>query len=208
MQAGSERRSRLREALLDLCFEQGIRSTTLDQLLDRADVGAAAFAGEFAGLEDCFCQIYAEERDRMLAEIARATAAGAWRDRLRAAAYALLRSLNRDRRVAHLVMSEVRCAGERAQILMEEGIEATFELLDQGRGELEDPATISQSTAESIGGGIFGQIYVAVERDFPLREEVVPQMLYAAVLPYLGPVAAAEELRIPPPPTPSGHDSQ
>jgi hypothetical protein len=50
-----------------------------------------------------------------------------------------------------------------------------------------------------VVGGIFSQIMIVVSRGEEVRQEAVPQMMYAVVLPYLGHEAALEELNIPPP---------
>ena len=57
-----------------------------------------------------------------------------------------------------------------------------FDLIDGGRQEREDPDAISRTTAESIGGGIFSQIYAGVLQPSPPSEDPVPELMYAAVL--------------------------
>lgn len=75
-----------------------------------------------------------------------------------------------------------------------------FDLIDEGRSERADPDSLSRATAVAIGGGILARIYAAVEGGtLELGEETVPQLMYAAVLPYLGPEAAQRELDIRPP---------
>jgi hypothetical protein len=55
-----------------------------------------------------------------------------------------------------------------------------------------------------VGGGIFNRIFATVGQGEPIPPEpkIVPQLMYGAVLPYLGPEVAKEELTIPPPPHP------
>lgn len=201
LDAAAARRERIRTALLGLCHERGYPALGLDDVLLRAGVGEEEFHRHFADLEDCFCQIYLEIREDFLARLrAAVSATPAWRERLRAAAYFLLDFFAEDAQVTYFGMVEVRRAGERAQLLFAEVFEAIFDLLDEGRGQLAEPEAISRATAESIAGGIFGRIYLAIGDGETLRAEAVPGMLYAAVLPYLGPAAAQEELRTPPPP--------
>lgn len=127
----------------------------------------------------------------------------AWREQLRASAYALLHILSADPKLANFVIVEPRVAGERALLLMEGVIETMLDLLDRGRRLRDDPEAISRATAESIAGSIFLQTYLAVSHDHSeLTEQKVREMMYAAVLPYLGIEAAREELRTPPPPPP------
>ena len=190
-------RVRLHDALIDLCYERGFRGLSVEDLCRRAGVERSVFEREYADLEDCFCQVYFEIRKDFFARLAESIVVlHAWRDRLRAAAYFLLEFFAEDPRVTYFGMVEVRRAGERAQLLFGEVFESIFDLLDEGREELPAPQAISRTTAESISGGIFGQIYSAIGEGQLLRADAVPEMLYAAVLPYLGPDAAAEELTL------------
>jgi hypothetical protein len=114
-------------------------------------------------------------------------AVGDWRTRLRTALYALHR---------HLLEP-----GERVKWMLDADVEDLVELIDAGRAEPTAPPTLTRFTAESLGGAILQQVALAAARERPAPEaELVPDLMYSAVLPYMGPAAAAEELRIPPPP--------
>jgi AcrR family transcriptional regulator len=196
------KRESLHRALIDLCYERGLENVTVETLCARAGVERAEFDAAYGSLEDCFYSTYAAEfgRYRARAEAARAGRTS-WRERLRATAYALLRYLAEDERVTHFTVVEVRRGGERAQLLVGEGIEELIDLLDEGRAEPGAPASLTRATAESVAGGLFNQLYLAVAHGGSPREsEVVPEAMYTAVLPYLGAGVAQEELRVPPPP--------
>jgi AcrR family transcriptional regulator len=196
------KREPLGRALIDLCFERGLEDVSVEALCARAGVERADFDAAYGSLEECFFATYAAEfgRYRRQAEAARA-GLRSWRDRLRATAYALLRYLAEDERLTHFTVVEVRRGGERAQLLIGEGIEELIDLLDEGRSEPGASASLTRATAESVAGGLFNQLYLAVAHGGSPREsEVVPEAMYAAVLPYLGVGVAREELRIPPPP--------
>jgi AcrR family transcriptional regulator len=201
--SAAEERERITEAMLDLSFERGYRNIDLPALLERAGVDEATFHRHFEDLEDCFCAVYQEARDGFLARVKAAVAdLDSWRDRIRATAYLFLEFFREDERVTYLSVVDVRTAGERPQRLFGEAFNFLMDLLDEGRGELTDPDSMSHATAEAVGGGIFGQMYSAVDRgSLDLGEDAIPKLMYAAVLPYLGPEAAAEELDIPPPST-------
>src|ERR1700754_5268864 len=111
-------RARIRQSLIDLCWERGFASLTLDDLLTRAEVDEATFHRYFADPEDCFFQVYKGELERFRHERTVASIGFVvWRDRLRATAYALYRFLSLDDRIRHLVAAEVRAASERSQLL-------------------------------------------------------------------------------------------
>ncbi|MBA3866585.1 MAG: TetR/AcrR family transcriptional regulator [Solirubrobacterales bacterium] len=196
-------RARIRGALVDLSFEQGFRNTSLEQILARAEVERAAFEGHYADLEDLFYEFWDEECGRFEARAERARQGlSDWRDRVRATAYALYRYLAEDERLTKVTVGEMRSAGERTLVRFGQAAGALFELIDEGREEPGAPGSLSVNTAQSLGGGVFNQIYMTMAKGDPMppEDEIVPQLMYAVVLPYLGPEAAQEELSIPPPP--------
>ncbi len=198
-------RARLREALLDLSLRRGYPDFDLDALLERAAVDRDDFRNYFSDLDDCFCAILAETYEEFFAYAQRSVAGvEGWRDRIRATAYAMLRFLLRDERVAHLGAVDAGRGGERARLLFVETFERLVDLIDEGRSETADPDSITRATAVGVGGVIFARVQEAVAGgELELGEEELPQLMYAAVFPYLGAAAAEQELHIPPPPDPA-----
>lgn len=197
--------ARIRDALLDLCFESGFEQVTAAALCRRAGIDRVSFGRRYSDLEGCFFEVYSGELDRYRREAARARArVSDWRGQVRATAYALYRFLADDERVRHFTVVEVRGAGERTQLLVGEEIESLIDLLDRGRAEPGASASLTRATAESIGGGIFNQMYAAAGRSGPMpaEHEIITALMYGVVLPYLGPEAAQEELHVPPPSDP------
>jgi AcrR family transcriptional regulator len=192
---------RLREALLDLCVERGYADLRLEEVLERADVDPDTFHREYVDLDALFAAVLAQAYGEFF-EVAQAAVAGlaGWRDRMRATAYALLRFLRRDERVARLAAVEAQHGGEAALRLFVETFNRLVDLLDEGSAEAGGPESPSRATAIGIGGVVFARVQEAVaEGELGLGEEEIPQLMYAAVFPYLGAEAAEEELRIPPP---------
>src|SRR5829696_9284140 len=127
---------RLREALLDLCTERGYKKLKLKHLLDRAEVEEEAFKRLYPDLDACFAAVLAEIYDEFFARAQEAVVGEiGWRDRMRATAYALLRFLRADERVAPLAAVEVQYAGKRAQQLFQETFNRLVNLLDEGKTE-------------------------------------------------------------------------
>jgi AcrR family transcriptional regulator len=200
--ASADEARRLREALLDLCTERGYKKLKLREVLERAEVDEAAFHRQYADLDACFAAVLSEVYSEFFARAQEAVAGqSGWRDRMRATAYALLRYLRADERVARLAAVEVQYAGKRAQELFQETFNRLVTLLDEGSAEAGGPESPGLATAIGVGGVVFARIQEAVaEGELGLGEEEIPELMYAAVFPYLGAEAAAEELRIPPPP--------
>jgi AcrR family transcriptional regulator len=206
MDTTSEEEGRLRESLLDLCVEQGYADLRLEDLLDRAEVDAAAFHRSYADLDACFAAVLGQVYGEFF-ELAQGAVSGqtGWRDRMRATAYALLRFLRSDERVARLAAVEVQHAGEGAQQIFLETFNRLVDLIDEGSAEAGGPDSPSRATALGVGGVVFARIQEAVaEGELGLGEGEIPELMYAAVLPYLGADAADEELHIPPPAAESG----
>jgi hypothetical protein len=128
-----------------------------------------------------------------------------WRDRVRATGYALHRFFDADERVLNFMIVAVRTVGERSLLLLGAQIKTLLDLIDEGRSEPGAPGALTPATAESLGGGVFNQVYMTVAKGelFPPEGKIVPQVMYSVVLPYLGSEAAREELSIPPPPFPT-----
>lgn len=193
---------RFRTALIDLCFERGFADLTVGDVCRSAGLSPAVFRSHYPSLEDCFLQICGGElrRYRRIAAAA-ASGSGEWRARLRAAAYALYRTLDEDERLRRLTLVESRAAGERSARLIDEAIESVYDLIDEGRAQATAPSTLTRATAEFLGAAVFNELYLACGHRGPLppEGEVVPKLMYLTVLSYRGPNQAAEELRIPPP---------
>jgi|SRR5215218_861796 len=200
-----EEDSRLREALLDLCVERGYANLTLDELLERAAVDRAGFNRRYADLNAYFTAVLADIYGEFFSRATEAVVGQTgWRDRMRATAYALLRYLRGDERVARLAAVEAQHAGEGAQGLFLETFNRLVDLIDEGSAEAAGPDSPGRATALGVGGVVFARIQEAVaEGELGLGEEEIPQLMYAAVFPYLGAEGAEEELRTPPPPGPS-----
>lgn len=202
--SASSERLRLERGFVAVVCERGYSATTVEEISARAEVEPEVFERHFADLEDCLCEFIQQGTIELLARVVEAFGRHeAWRDQLRSVAYAMLRFLQEDRARARIMTVEVLAAGDRAQLIRDQGMEALFEFIDLGRAELDDPSSLSRATAEGIGGAIFSQMRLQIETGS--RESLtalVPKMMHMAVLPYLGPEAAAEELAMPPPADP------
>jgi AcrR family transcriptional regulator len=199
--SNTEEVRRLREALLDLCVERGYTDLRLQDLLERAGVERAAFHRHYADLDACFAAVLGEVYAEFFVRAQEAVAGQVgWRDRMRATAYALLRYLRADERVARLAAVEAQGAGESAQRLFLETFNRLVDLIDEGSAEASGPESPSRATALGVGGVVFARVQEAVaEGELGLGEEEIPELMYGAVFPYLGAEAAEEELRTPPP---------
>jgi AcrR family transcriptional regulator len=200
-------RSGICDAVLDLVLEKGFRDTTLEIVLAGASCSKEEFKRNFADLEDCTAQMFADYAEDCTRSVEAAYAGhDSWRDALRAAAYAALRWQREHPRELRFGAFEMLWAGDMARVQIDNGYSRFTDLVDAGRQELDDPDSVPRSTAEGIIGSIAmvltkwlkeGGSTEGAEK-FPCT--YIQQVMYMAVLPYLGQEAAEEELEIPPPP--------
>jgi AcrR family transcriptional regulator len=188
--------------MIDLCYERGFAALTVEDLCGRAGADRADFDRRYADLEDCFCQVYEQLAAEFLARMEAAyEGEQGWRNRIRALAYACLHHLEEDPARAHFTVLESASAGEGARLIRDRVLAELSSYLDRGRQEPDAPDYLSRNTADSLNGAVFRQMLAAIANDQNERfAEVLPELMYAAILPYVGPEAAAEELQIAPQP--------
>ncbi|HYH53622.1 MAG TPA: hypothetical protein VD761_05780 [Solirubrobacterales bacterium] len=197
-----ERRERVHRALVDLCFERGFAAVTEEALRERAQVDGEFFEREYGDLATCFLHGFEAELQRFHDRLDPIrNGAGPWRERVWLTGYELLRLFEEDRKATHFLVVEVRTASEQALLLFGAEINAMVDLIDEGREVATQPEELTRATAEAITGGFFNHLYALFSQgELPPEEEIIPQLMYTAVLPYLGEEAAARELSAPPPP--------
>lgn len=200
---GAEVKARLREAMLDLVCERGYPSTTIEAISAGAEVAAEDFELVYGSREEAFLEIFGEESARFVAVTERAfEGERAWRDGLRAAAYAAARWIQSHPRESRFCILEVLSAGETARLHRERTLQHFVGLVDRGRRELDDPDSVSPYFAAAIVGA-FAEMLVRriVDGEDPSSaENLVPELMYIAVRPYVDSGEAEKELTIPPPP--------
>lgn len=191
-------RDQLSAACIEVVARNGYRRSTVEQICACAGVDRSTFESYFEDLEDCFCQVFEQLGSNFLAEMATVFASqGTWREQLREIAYYFLDYLEADHPRARITVVEVLFAGERAQLLRDNVFAALYAFIDLGRQELADPDSLSPAMATRVGGAIFAQMRMAVEKgEFDALPRLVPDLMYNAVLPYLGPEVALQERRI------------
>jgi AcrR family transcriptional regulator len=195
-------RERIARALVELVGSRGYAGTEIAEVLARAGVAEAEFARHFSGKEDCFVQVWDELTLAHGALASRAFGApGPWRERMRAAAWITLDYLQTDLRRTRFLVLEVLNAGELAQAHRDLAIAAQVEWIDGGRRELAEPGSLTRATAEHIAGAV-NEMLIRKTRSGEILHgaQVMRELMYMAVRPYLGERAAREELAIAPPP--------
>jgi AcrR family transcriptional regulator len=193
-------RKRIALAMIELAAEHGLEATSVAMVCERAGVGRAAFDRNFSGKEDCFLRVHGEIALEFCQRAGAAYAGPrAWHDRIWAGAWAAMRFLQEDPVRARFFVVAVNGAGARAQARRDRVLQGLADMIDAGRAELEEPESVSRSTAEMVSGAIYGTIMTkvrdgAIERD----EAFLSELVYMATMPYFGARAAEDELLVEP----------
>jgi AcrR family transcriptional regulator len=193
-------RDRIVEALVHLVGARGYEATTVEAVLERAEAGREDFDRHFAGKEDCFLAAY----DEVAAEFGRRVlsayfAEEEWHECMWAGGAEAMRFLAEDGERARFFVVEVVHAGRQAQTRRDMILHQFAELVDAGRDQLKDPKSVSRGTAEIVAGAVYGTVLTKIKRGWPSwGRDFLPELMYMAVLPYLGARAAEEEMRVQP----------
>ena len=189
-------------ALVALVVERGYAATDVEAVIERAGVERAEFEHRFAGKEDCVQQVYEAFIEDFLREVRRAySAEPEWPASLRAAAYATADWMSDHPDTARFGMVDVLGArNEMIRVRREAIFQYCAGLIDAGRAVAPDPASVPQ-TAPIVAIGAVVQI---LSQRMQMGEDLgtarlVPELMYRAVLPYLGEEAARAELEMPRP---------
>jgi AcrR family transcriptional regulator len=193
--AASPERERIVEALIEIAAERGYAETTIELILDRAGLDRPAFDRYFRGKYDCFLSAWQEINEGCMREMLEAfNSQEDWPDRLRAVACEIVDNLRHDPNRASFAV-EVLSAGDAARARRDMTMRVIASLIDAGRNEMDDPEAVPHTTAEALAGSAYGQVYAKVVRgEADELPALVPQLMSAAVMPYLGVEAGLAEL--------------
>ena len=198
----SEEEARLREAAIDVVLAAGYEGASVEAILERSGLGRAAFGRHFGDLHEVVMAAYWHETNDFNERLHSAYRQGSdWRSSLRGAAYAAAFYIRDNPRVVRFGTIMLFQAGAMAQAEREQHLHQMVALIDAGRQELEDPDALDRGVAEGVFGSIYEAVIRAQQREGGTGSavEMVPELMYIAVRPYLGREAAREELAIAPP---------
>jgi AcrR family transcriptional regulator len=193
-------RERICEAMLDLVYTQGYEATSIEEVLERAGSSREEFDRDFASKEDCALAVF----DIFMSDFEREISAAyegkeRWPDSLRAAAYATARWMIENPRGMRFGTVEMLWVSELSQARREAGFQTFLGMVDAGRARAEDPESVPPFTAEKVIGSIAEILTKGLQRPQFDPYERVPELMYLAVLPYMGEEAAVAELAMPAP---------
>jgi AcrR family transcriptional regulator len=189
-------RDRLLEATMEVVAEKGYAATTVADLTKRAGVSRTTFYELFADREACFLAAYDNAVDGLVRRISVAyEAEDRWPDRARAGLATLLEALAADPAQARLALVDVAAAGPAAQRRLRAAIQRLTPFFDEGRdfapGGRNLPANASRMAAGAVVGLIADELVAGRADELP---GLLSDVLFATLVAYLGPDAAAREV--------------
>jgi AcrR family transcriptional regulator len=208
-------RARIAAAMVQLVGHSGYEAISVEMVCERAGVEPGLFELCFADKERCFLSLY----DQIAAELCRDLRAAwdpsaSWHDRVWAAGWAAMRFLEEDAARTRFLLVEVNGIGRAAQAHRDEILRRLAELIDEGRhnrgqgvgqdgvgfrggGASSRRATLC--SAEIVAGAIYRMTLERIEAGAIDRgEDFLPELIYMAVVPYLGASVAERELQVEP----------
>ena len=162
-------RERLTGGLAAAIAEKGYAATTIADVVRHARVSKRTFYEHFADKEECFLALYSETSDELLELIAEAAAdgAGAWGERIEAAARAYFERVAERPSLIRAALVEIQAAGPRARALRREVLRRYAELLRSlsEAAAADDPSLrpLSPALATAVVGGLDELMLEAVE---------------------------------------------
>ncbi len=199
-QTSNRMREKIAAAMVELVVENGLEETTEQMVIERAGVNSGDFNHFFRDTNDCYVQLFDQMVNDYLQEaLEAADRRRDWLENVRVVANRLLVYLEENPSRAYF-MAEFRSAGDQALTRTESFIKAMTIGIDAGRRGLDDPESVSPAVAEGLVGATAEIVSARLQAgELENLRELVPQLMYMVVRPYLGEEAARAELRILPP---------
>jgi AcrR family transcriptional regulator len=178
---------------------KGYEATTVAEVIELAGVSRQSFDELFADKQDCFLEAYDAVIDVLLAHVRSAFEAAdgePWPDRMAAALRGLVELLAAESDIARMAMVEVTAAGDEARERYRAALARFTPFLEEGRAFSGRGDELPADTARFAIGGAASMIFDEIRAGRgPELERILPELVFAVVMPYLGPEAAESEMR-------------
>jgi AcrR family transcriptional regulator len=195
--AGSEtRRQLILEAMVRVVGRKGYKATSVADVIDEAGVSRTTFYKHFEDKHECFLAAYDTLVERVLGEVlANCDGEQTWLERVRVGLTTIVEMFALDPELARTAIVEVAAAGADARRRHWNAITRFTEFLEEGEelaGGRELPENIALMAAGAVSGLIFDELLTGQAARLP---ELLPELLFALLVPYIGPGAATVEMR-------------
>jgi AcrR family transcriptional regulator len=174
---------------------KGYKETSVADVIEETPTSRTTFYKYFEDKHDCFLAAYDMLVEQVFAEvIANCDGTEPWLQRVETGLSTIVKLFALDPQLARTAVVEVAAAGADARQRHWNAVSRFTAYLDDGR-ELagrELPENISLMSAGAVSGLIFDELLAGRAAQL---QAMLPDLLFAMLVPYIGPRAAAEEMR-------------
>ncbi len=192
-------RERLLEAIVRVSAAKGYEATTVADVVEFAGVSEETFYEMFEDKAACFLEAYDAVFDVLVAHVTAAFEAAAdepWPEQIAAGLGALVELLSVEADIARMAMVEVTAAGDDARERYRAALARFTPFLEEGRTYSGQGDALPADTARFAVGGATSMIFDEVRAGRgPELKRILPDLVFAVLMPYLGPEAAEDEMR-------------
>jgi AcrR family transcriptional regulator len=193
---GLPQRERLLWSMVRMVAEKGYERVTIADVVAYAGVSRSSFYAEWDNKDECVFDAYDRVVEALVGYVADAFAsATAWADQIRLGLDALLRAFAAEPAVARMATVEVPSAGPEAQRRYREAMESFLPFFRLGRTYPERGKELPEGVELMAVGGveaiIFDEVVAGRVEGLPA---MLPEILFAVLVPYIGPEAAVTEM--------------
>jgi AcrR family transcriptional regulator len=193
----ASQRNRILNAMVQTAGQEGYGTARIAEVIAHAGVSRKAFYEHFEDKEDCFVAAYEHALNPLLNLTLQAfESQDGWANRLRAALAALLNALAQDPPVARVCFVEVMAAGPKAVARRNQAMRSLAEVCASTGSQDDEARELPPVALLGLVGGLaeilYQEIFAGATAELP---DLIPDLMYTAVLPILGPAAAERELK-------------
>jgi AcrR family transcriptional regulator len=189
------RRQAILAAMVQVIGGKGYHEATVADVLSEAGVSRATFYKHFDDKHECFLAAYDRAAERTVTAIASGCAPErAWTERARGSLEALLELFVAEPELARAVIVEPAVAGGDARRRQWAMTARVALMLASARGRVVPalPANTGLMAVGGVAGLLFDEIQAGRVAELGQR---LPDLLFALLVPYLGPCQAAEKVQ-------------
>jgi AcrR family transcriptional regulator len=188
-------RERILAAVADVTSAASYAEMTVADIIVCAGVSRRTFYEHFANKQDAYLAAYDEAVGRLLEGVRWAySTRETFPDRMRAALELFVTVLAADPAFARMCIVEVTSAGPEALQRRDATMGEFARMMDENARALLPNEPPTPVVGETVVGGLYEVIYTRILRgEVRTLPALVPDLLYAGLLPYVGPEAALTE---------------
>jgi AcrR family transcriptional regulator len=189
-------------AIVDLTAERGYEAVRIGMIARRAGIAEPEIEARLGDRQSCMLAALSAYMEDYVWRIEAAYRTGAdWREGIRAAGWAITDLLVHEPNIVRVVAVELMATrSEMLRVAREEVLMYGARVIERGRAECADPTSVPAGAAAMAMGSAAQLVTNRLQKGLPLEAtEMVRDLIYLAVRPFLGEEAALEELSMPRP---------